>query len=335
MPPQQPHFPQRNDPAPDETPTIAPVFPPTFPSTFPPRFPPAPSPALDPAPLPPLDKSPTGAPTRAHAPAPTSAPTPARPATRPPSRRIARPTVPIQPPTLPGLEDDIRAADAEVRSEARSRALVPAASPVTLAPTRGNGGESTALLIRGAARPPRPAANVVPRRSGPRSFLTQFLVAMLASAVLVSTLALTTPLGQNIAEATNSRFTTSAGAFIQPPTPTPTATPKPKFVYPSAGNDPGKQAIINDIIAVFGDSYAQGALNIAKCESGYDPNARNTYPIGNSHASGVFQILYPSTWNTTSYAAYSPFDYDKNIHAAYEIFRRDGYSWREWACKSY
>ena len=177
MPPQQPHFPQRNDPAPDETPTIAPVFPPTFPSTFPPRFPPAPSPALDPAPLPPLDKSPTGAPTRAHAPAPTSAPTPARPATRPPSRRIARPTVPIQPPTLPGLEDDIRAADAEVRSEARSRALVPAASPVTLAPTRGNGGESTALLIRGAARPPRPAANVVPRRSGPRSFLTQFLVA--------------------------------------------------------------------------------------------------------------------------------------------------------------
>jgi hypothetical protein len=22
-----------------------------------------------------------------------------------------------------------------------------------------------------------------------------------------------------------------------------------------------------------------------------------------------------------------------NIHAAYEIFKRDGYSWREWACK--
>ena len=119
------------------------------------------------------------------------------------------------------------------------------------------------------------------------------------------------------------------------PAPTATATPRPtpSYVYPNPGNNPGKQVIINEIIAVFGPSYAQGALNIAACESGYDPNARNTYPIGNSHASGVFQILYPSTWNTTSYAAYSPFDYDKNIHAGYEIFHRDGNSWREWACK--
>jgi len=305
MPPQQPHFPQWNDPTPGESATDAPTS--------------QPAPGLPP--LPSLEESSTLTPTRS--------------ATRPPSHRAARHTVPVQPPTLPGLEDDVRAADAEIRSEVRSRSLVPAASQITLAPAHRNGGESAALLIRGAARPPRPAARVVPRRSGPRSFLTQFLVAMLASAALVSTLALTTPLGQNLVAASNAGFTTSAGAFVQPPTPTPTATPKPKFVYPSAGIDPGKQAVINDIIAVFGDSYAQGALNIAKCESGYDPNARNSYPIGNSHASGVFQILYPSTWNTTSYAAYSPFDYDKNIHAAYEIFRRDGYSWREWQCKPY
>lgn len=313
MPPQQPHFPQWNDPAPDDAPTYAPH----------------PAPGLPP--LPPFDdEAPTAAPRSAQ-----SATT--RPPTRPPMRRAARPTMPIEPPTLPGLDDDIRAADAEVRAEVRSRALVPAASQshMTLAPARGSGGDSTALLIRGAARPPRAATYVVPRRRGPRSFLMQFLVAMLASVVLVSTLALTTPLGQNIAQATNTGFTTSAGAYIRPPTPTPTATPKPKFVYPSAGIDPGKQAVINDIIAVFGDSYAQGALNIARCESGYDPNARNSYPIGNSHASGVFQILYPSTWDSTSYAAYSPFDYDKNIHAAYEIFRRDGYSWREWQCKPY
>ena len=280
MPPQQPHFPQPNEPAPNETPTSAPVSPSA--SHTAPGLPP----------LPPLDESPINVPARA--------------ATRPPLRRAARLTRPIQPPTLPGLEDDIRAADAEVRAEVHSRALVPAATHMAIAPNRGGGGgESPALLIRGAARAPRPAARVVPRRSGPRSFLMQFLVAMLASVALVGALALTTPLGQNIAAATN------------------------------AGNDPGKQAVINDIIAVFGSSYAQGALNIAKCESGYDPNARNSYPIGNSHASGVFQILYPSTWNTTSYAAYSPFEYDKNIRAAYEIFRRDGYSWREWACKPY
>jgi hypothetical protein len=85
-------------------------------------------------------------------------------------------------------------------------------------------------------------------------------------------------------------------------------------------------------VAVFG-SYSQGALAISKCESGYDPNAWNSYPILNSHASGVFQILYPSTWNTTSYASQSPFNADANIHAAYQIFKRDGYSWREWQCK--
>ncbi len=111
---------------------------------------------------------------------------------------------------------------------------------------------------------------------------------------------------------------------------TPTATPKPKV--PAPGVNPGQQAIIDKITAVFG-AYAPGAINIARCESGFDPNARNVIAIGGSHASGVFQILYPSTWNTTSYKSYSPYDADANIHAAYEIFRRDGYSWREWACK--
>ena len=96
--------------------------------------------------------------------------------------------------------------------------------------------------------------------------------------------------------------------------------------------NPGQQAIIDKITAVFG-AYAPGAINIARCESGFDPNARNVIAIGGSHASGVFQILYPSTWNGTSYKSYSPYDADANIHAAYEIFRRDGYSWREWACK--
>lgn len=308
MQPQQPHFPRQNDTTPDETSATVPQAAPALP------------------PLPPL-------PLHDDEPLPATPPPSSR-LTRPPARRTARLTMPIQPPTLPGLEDEVRAADAEVRSEVRALATTPAAIHGTLAPARGHHEESATLLIRGAAKPPHPADRVVPRRNGPRSFLMQFLVAMLASAILVSTLALTTPLGQTMAAATGGQFATSSGAFLWVPTPTPTATPKPKSSYnsPSKGVNPGTQAIINDINAVFGQ-YAPGALNVAKCESGYDPNAVNSYPIGNSHASGVFQILYPSTWNTTSYAAYSPFDYDKNIRAAYEIFHRDGNSWREWACK--
>jgi transglycosylase-like protein with SLT domain len=285
MQPQQPHFPQRNNPAQDETPTT--IAPPPRPDEL----------------------------------------------TRPPVRRAARPTIPIQPPTLPGLEDEVRSADAEVRSAVRSMALAPVDGHGALAPAQ-DGHESTALLIRGSAKPPHPAGRIVPRRNGPRSFLMQFIVAMVASVVLVSALTLTTPLGQEMAAATGGQFAASSSLLLFAPTPTATPKPKPSYSYPSKGVNPGTQVIINEITAVFG-SYAQGALNIAKCESGYDPNAVNSYPIGNSHASGVFQILYPSTWNTTSYAAYSPFDYDKNIRAAYEIFHRDGNSWREWACKPY
>ncbi|MGE5333792.1 MAG: hypothetical protein ACM3N4_03755 [Nitrososphaerota archaeon] len=325
MHPQQPHFPQQNDPTSADAPSTLPTQPA---HGMRPHLPPLPP--LDDAEAitPPATSTPSTGPARSSTLSRASRPT------RPPVRRTARPTRPIHPPTLPGLEDEVRTVDASVRSEIRSLALAPIGTPGALTPGSDEN-ESTALLIPGAAKPPRPAARVVPRRNGPRSFLMQFLVAMLASVVLVSTLTLATPLGQSVAAATNGQFGTSSGAFVPLPTATPTATPKPRFVYPSAGIDPGKQAVINDIIAVFGSAYAQGALNIASCESGYDPNARNSYPIGNSHASGVFQILYPSTWDTTSYAAYSPFDYDKNIHAAYEIFRRDGYSWREWQCKPY
>lgn len=311
MPPQQPHFPWQNDMAQDETPTVVS------------------QPASGLPPLSAFDDAPPVMPPHAAPPSGTTRPNTGRP-TRP---RSPRSSMPIHPPKLAGLEDEVRSADSEVRAEARSMALAPVAAHGTLA-SAGSHAESGALLIRGADKPRRPAVRVVPRRSGPYSFLMQFVVAMLATVVLVSTLTLTTPLGQSMAAATSLQFSTSSGAFIHPPTPTATATPKPKYYAPNPGNNPGTQAIINDIIAVFGP-YAQGALNIARCESGYDPNAVNSYPIGNSHASGVFQILYPSTWDTTSYAAYSPFDYDKNIHAAYQIFHRDGNSWREWACKSY
>lgn len=83
---------------------------------------------------------------------------------------------------------------------------------------------------------------------------------------------------------------------------------------------------------VFGP-YAAGAKHVAMCESTMNPSATNTISIGGSHAAGIFQILYPSTWYTTKQAANSPYNASANIHAAYEIFARDGHSWREWVCQ--
>lgn len=83
---------------------------------------------------------------------------------------------------------------------------------------------------------------------------------------------------------------------------------------------------------VFG-ADAPTAVRIATCESGLNPNAYNPTSIGGSHAAGLFQILYPSTWYTTPEAGLSPYDAMANIQAAHSIFVRDGYSWREWVCQ--
>jgi len=89
------------------------------------------------------------------------------------------------------------------------------------------------------------------------------------------------------------------------------------------------QTIIQNI---FGHD-AVAAMNIAWCESSNNPNAINATAVGRSHAEGLFQILYPSTWDTTSQARNSPFDARTNALAAHEIFMRDGHSWREWVCR--
>ncbi len=86
------------------------------------------------------------------------------------------------------------------------------------------------------------------------------------------------------------------------------------------------------IYQVFG-AYAPAAIRVAMCESSLNPGAYNSISIGGSHASGLFQILYPSTWSGTSQAGGSPYNAWSNIVAAHEIFVRDGYSWREWQCQ--
>ena len=211
-----------------------------------------------------------------------------------------------------------------------TQALLIKETPQPPATTTTTTQEPTALLIRGASKPPRVARRGAPQRSLRRGLVTQVAVAIMAMALFIGGVTTTTPLGRNIADITG--FDAYANAIPWIPTPTPTPKPKPKVNQPSYANDPGKLAIVNEIKAVFG-SYAAGAINVATCESGLNPNARNTTPIGNSHAEGVFQILYPSTWSVTPYKNSSPYDYKANIRAAYWLFQRDGYTWREWACK--
>ncbi len=97
-------------------------------------------------------------------------------------------------------------------------------------------------------------------------------------------------------------------------------------------------AVVSQIDSVFGQ-YSWQAERVAMCESSDNPSAINqtTAVIVNGHAEyaqGLFQII-PSTWNTTSYRYQSPTDLNANIRAAYEIFSRDSYSWKEWQCKPY
>jgi len=111
----------------------------------------------------------------------------------------------------------------------------------------------------------------------------------------------------------------------QPVKNSPTQVPIP---YP---NSPGQAGVIAMIRQVFGP-YADGALNVARCESGFNPLSFNPVSNGGNHAEGVFQILYPSTWNGTSEASSSPYNAMANILAAHQIFVRDGYSWRARTC---
>ncbi|GHO72946.1 hypothetical protein KSD_07170 [Ktedonobacter sp. SOSP1-85] len=117
------------------------------------------------------------------------------------------------------------------------------------------------------------------------------------------------------------------------PAPAPAPVQKqPVTTAPAAPAQTTSTSIDGMIDQVFG-AYAPGAKHVAMCESSMNPNATNPYAIGGSHAAGLFQILYPSTWNTTSQASQSPYNAQANIKAAYEIFQRDGYSWREWVCQ--
>jgi hypothetical protein len=244
--------------------------------------------------------------------------------------RINAADAPVSSQTAAPLESDQERATAKITSNITAKTRIGAQARVKAAATGPASGKPLPplpVVISGAKKEPEQRAigwkSFFGGRRSRMARLTLWTVAAVAAFVFLIG---ATPLGQ----ASPLGGTFQAYAQSVPWVAPPTATPKP--YVPPPGANPGQQAIIDKITAVFG-SYAPGAINIARCESGFDPNSRNVIAIGGSHASGVFQILYPSTWNTTSYASYSPYDADANIHAAYEIFHRDGNSWREWACK--
>jgi Transglycosylase-like domain len=119
--------------------------------------------------------------------------------------------------------------------------------------------------------------------------------------------------------------THAAPAHVSKPAP---AAPAPASApaHVSAPAPAAPSGSVQSMIASTFGPYAGAALNVARCESTFNPNAHN--PSG---ASGVFQFM-PSTWATTSYAGYSPYNAWANIQAAHQVFVRDGYSWREWSC---
>jgi TolA-binding protein len=110
-------------------------------------------------------------------------------------------------------------------------------------------------------------------------------------------------------------------ALGQSPAPPPPAAPA---AAPSGGGS--IQDIILTAFAPQGAGAQQWALRIAKCESGYNPNAVNR----SSGASGLFQFM-PSTWAHLPWAGQSVFDPVANAQAAAYYYQHSGSG--PWSCK--
>jgi hypothetical protein len=111
-------------------------------------------------------------------------------------------------------------------------------------------------------------------------------------------------------------------ALGQAAAPAPPAAPP--AMAPSGGGS--IQDIILTAFAPQGAGAQQWALRIAKCESGYNPNAVNR----SSGASGLFQFM-PSTWAHLPWAGQSVFDAVANAQAAAYYYQHSGPG--PWSCK--
>ena len=124
-----------------------------------------------------------------------------------------------------------------------------------------------------------------------------------------------------------------AAAPVATPAPTRAPTPAPAPAQPAPAPPPPPSAgggsiqqIILDAFAPLGAGAQQWALRVAKCESGYNPNAVNR----GSGASGLFQFL-PSTWASMPQHNQSVFNPVANAQAAAVLDQRSGPN--QWSCK--
>jgi soluble lytic murein transglycosylase-like protein len=104
----------------------------------------------------------------------------------------------------------------------------------------------------------------------------------------------------------------------------PAAPAAPPAAPVAAGG--GIQQIILDAFAPLGAGAQQWALRVAKCESGYNPNAVNR----GSGASGLFQFM-PATWASMPQHNQSVFNPVANAQAAAVLYARSGPN--QWSCK--
>jgi hypothetical protein len=108
---------------------------------------------------------------------------------------------------------------------------------------------------------------------------------------------------------------------VQPAAPAPAAPP----AAPVAAGGSIQQMIL-DAFAPLGAGAQQWALRVAKCESGYNPNAVNR----GSGASGLFQFM-PATWASMPQHNQSVFNPLANAQAAAVLYARSGPN--QWSCK--
>lgn len=122
--------------------------------------------------------------------------------------------------------------------------------------------------------------------------------------------------------------TAEAQNIIDPTVPEPTNTPSPT---PFASDNPQYEEIRQEIELVFGEHYEK-AMIVLSCENAdLDPEAVNTAgnePAGSADV-GVFQIN--DHWQRVGNHAFLK-DYKINIRIAFNIYERDGESFKLWTC---